>query len=296
MLNLNLLEVFEAVVRTRSYSQAAKELGIPKSSASRAISKLESDLGVQLVFRTTRQVSPSPAGLSLYDRLAPLLDSMEGALKDIPEREVLPSGTLRVTAPVDLGVVFLAEAVTRYTARYPQVKVELHLTGRVVDLVKERFDIAIRVASRLTDSTLKVRKVASVPVQLYASPVYLARKGTPRTEAELAGHDWVDFRPGPERLKVKGALSAQADARIVCDDLFFLRTALLSGAGLGYLPELLALADIGGGHLVRVLPKHERTGGYLHLVTPANRLVPRKVTAFQDLVVELFQSRALPPG
>src|SRR3954465_9075241 len=88
MLNLNLLEVFAAVARTRSYSLAAKELGIPKSSASRAISKLESELGVQLVFRTTRQVSPSPAGTALYDRIAPLLDSVEGALKDIPEQQV----------------------------------------------------------------------------------------------------------------------------------------------------------------------------------------------------------------
>jgi DNA-binding transcriptional LysR family regulator len=294
MLNLNLLEVFEAVVRTRSYSQAAKELGLPKSSASRAISRLEADLGVQLVFRTTRQVAPSPAGTALYDRLAPLLDSMEGALKDIPEQQVLPSGVLRVTAPVDLGVVLLAEVVTRYTARYPAVKVELHLTGRLVDLVREGFDVALRVGTKLTDSTLKARKVAAVSMKLYASPVYLARKGTPRNEDDFEAHDWVEFQPTRERLHVRGAQAPKA--RVSCDDFYFVRGALLAGAGLGLLPELLASGDVIAGTLVPVLPKYERPAGHLHLVTPANRLVPRKVTAFAELVREVFQSRALPPA
>jgi len=289
--DLNPLQVFVAVARTRNYSAAAKELGVPKSTASRAIARLEADLGVQLLFRTTRQVAPSPAGLELYDRLSPLLESLEGALGDIPEREEQPSGTLRVTAPVDLGVVFLAEAVARYTLRYPNVNVELSLTGRVVDLVKEGFDVAVRVGMRLADSTLRVRKVGAVVRKLYASPVYLARNGTPRSEDDFPEHDWVVFRPGPGRLQVKTS-GRELRGRITCDDLFFARSAALAGGGLAFLPDLVAEGDVAAGTLVRVMPKYERTAGYLHLVTPATKHVPRKVSAFQQLVLEQFAARA----
>lgn len=293
-MDLNLLATFEAVARTRSFSAAARELGLPKSSVSRAVSRLEAELGVQLLFRTTRQVSPSAAGTALYDRLAPLLRSVQAALGELPEREESPSGLLRVTAPVDLGVLFLAEVVTRYTARYPAVSVDLHLTGRVVDLVKEGFDVALRVGAKLEDSTLVVRRVAPVVMQLFASPLYLARRGTPRTEAELAAHEWVLFRPGPQRLRAgpQDAILAEAKGRIVCDDLLFVRDAARAGAGLALLPAFVADAEVVAGRLVRVLPRYERVAGHLHIVTPAARHVASKVEAFRDLVRELLRARS----
>jgi DNA-binding transcriptional LysR family regulator len=294
-MDLNLLTVFEAVARTSSFSAAAKELGIPKSSASRAVARLESELDVQLLFRTTRQVSLSAAGTTLYDRMTPLLRSIKSALGELPEREEAPSGTLRVTAPVDLGVLFLAEVVTRYTARYPAVTVDLHLTGRVVDLVAEGFDVAFRVGAKLEDSSLIVRRVVPVLVHLFASPVYLARRGTPRAESDLEAHDRVVFRPGPQKLRVPGgpreASSSQA-ARIVCDDLLFVRDAVRSGAGVGLLPTFVAEPDVLAGRLVRIIPRFERLAGHLHIVTPAAKHVPRKVTAFRDLVLEMLKTRA----
>jgi DNA-binding transcriptional LysR family regulator len=292
-MDLNLLTVFEAVARTSSFSAAARELGMPKSSASRAVARLEADLGVQLLFRTTRQVSLSAAGTELYDRVTPLLASVKAALGELPEREEAPSGTLRVTAPVDLGVLFLAVVATRYAARYPSVSLDLHLTGRVVDLVGEGFDVALRVAPRLADSTLVVRKAAPVVLQLYASPLYLARRGTPRTEAELAGHDWVVFRSGPQRLRVPAPREAPAvpRGRIACDDLLFVRDAVRAGAGVALLPAFLADADVVAGTLVRIVPRLERHAGWLHIVTPAAKHVPRKVTAFRDLVLELLRAR-----
>ncbi len=297
-MDLNLLTVFEAVARTSSFSAAAKELGIPKSSASRAVARLENELDVQLLFRTTRQVSLSAAGTALYDRMTPLLRSLKAALGELPEREEAPSGTLRVTAPVDLGVLFLAEVVTRYTARYPAVSVDLHLTGRVVDLVAEGFDVAFRVAAKLEDSSLIVRRVAPVLFHLYASPVYLARRGTPRTEGELEAHERVVFRTGPQKLRVPGPREAPAPgaARIVCDDLLFVRDAVRSGAGIGLLPTFVAEADVLAGRLVRIVPRFERLAGSLHIVTPASKHVPRKVTAFRDLVLELLKTRATAPA
>ncbi len=293
-MDLNLLSVFDAVARTRSFSAGARELGIPKSSASRGVARLEAELGVQLLFRTTRQVSLTAAGVALHDRAAPILRSMKEALGDLPEREEEPAGELRVTAPVDLGVLFLAEVVTRYTARHPAVSVDLHLTGRVVDLVAERFDVALRIASRLRDSTLVVRRVAPIVLRAFASPLYLAHRGTPRTEAELAGHDWVVFRPGPQRLRTvapKEALGVAPKSRIVCDDLLFVRDAVRAGAGVALLPTFVAEPEVVAGRLVRIVPRLERLTGHLYVVTPAAKHVPRKVVAFRELVVELLRSR-----
>jgi DNA-binding transcriptional LysR family regulator len=290
-MDLNRLTVFEAVARTSSFTAAARELGLPKSTVSRAVAGLEGELDVQLLVRTTRRVSLNAAGTALYDRIAPLLRQVGAALGEIPEREEQPSGVLRVTAPVDLGVLLLAEAVARYTARYPSVTVDLHLTGRVVDLVAEKFDLALRVARRLEDSTLVARKVAPIAFRLYASPLYLARRGTPRADAELSGHDWVVFRGGPQKLRPVGpreVVGVTGRDRIVCDDLLFARDAIRAGAGVGLLPTFLAEPDVLAGTLVRVLPRREQLVGHLYVVTPAAKHVPAKVTAFRDLVVELL--------
>ncbi len=291
-MDLNLLAVFEAVARTSSFTAAAKELGIPKSSASRAIARLEDELGAQLLFRTTRQVALSAAGTALHDRLSPLLRSMKAALGELPETEEAPTGTLKVTAPVDLGVFFLAEVLTRYTARYPAVSVELHLTRRIVDLVGEGFDVALRVAPRLEDSTLVVRRVAPVTLHLFASPLYLARRGAPRSEDDLQKHDWIVFRGGGDRLCVVGTRPAPGRApRIACDDVLFVRDAIRAGAGIGLLPTFVAEADVLAGTLVRILPRYERLAGSLYVVSPAAKHVPRKVTGFRELVVEMLRAR-----
>jgi DNA-binding transcriptional LysR family regulator len=292
-MDLNLLAMFEAVARTSSFSAAAQELGIPKSSTSRAIARLEEELGAQLLFRTTRKVALSAAGTALYDRVAPLLRSMKAALGELPETEEAPSGTLKVTAPADLGVFFLAEVLARYSARYPAVSVKLHLTGRLVDLVGEGFDVALRVAPKLEDSTLVVRRAAPVVLHLFASPLYLARRGTPRSEDELAEHDWILFRGGAQCLRVAGARPpSRRPPRIVCDDVLFVRDAVRAGAGIGLLPTFVAEADVVAGGLVRILPRYERFAGNLYVVSPAAKHVPRKVTAFRELVLEMLKSSA----
>lgn len=295
-MDLNDVVVFEAVARTGGFSAAAKELGIPKSSVSRSIARLENELKVQLLFRTTRKVSLTEAGTALYDRVTPLLRSMKGALAGLPERGEAPSGTLKVTAPVDLGVLFLAEVLSRYTARYPAVSVDLHLTGRVVDLVGEGFDVALRVASKLEDSSLIVRRAAPVLFQLFASPLYLARRGTPRSADELAEHDWVVFRGGAQKLRVAPVRAATERApRIVCDDLLFVRDAVKAGVGIGLLPTFVAEPDVIAGALVRIVPKLERPAGSLYIVTPSAKHVPGKVAAFRELVLEMLRTRAGTP-
>jgi DNA-binding transcriptional LysR family regulator len=285
-MDLDLIAVFDAVARTGSFSRAAQELGIPKSSASRAVARLESELRTQLLFRTTRRVSLSEAGTALYDRVTPLLKSIKSAIGELPRAEEAPTGTLKLTAPVDLGVLFLAEVVSRYTARYPSVSVDLHLTGRVVDLVAEGFDVALRLAAKLESSSFVARRTAPIVFHLFASPIYLARRGTPRAEDELGEHDWIAYRGRKEKL-----LFARAP-RIVCDDYLFARDAVRSGAGIALLPAFVAEADVLAGTLVRIVPGLERTGGNLYFVTPSARHVPPKVTAFRDLLLEMLKTRS----
>ncbi|HEX7489504.1 MAG TPA: LysR substrate-binding domain-containing protein, partial [Anaeromyxobacteraceae bacterium] len=138
--------------------------------------------------------------------------------------------------------------------------------------------------------SLVARRAAPVVLQLYASPLYLARRGVPRGEADLAGHDGVLFRSGPQKLRIPRLDGAYAlRPRVVCDDLLFARDAMRAGAGIGLLPTFVAAPEVAAGALVRVLTTHERTAGYLHIVTPGGRHVSRKVTAFRDLALELLR-------
>ncbi len=296
--DISLLTLFVAVADTSSFSRAAEKLGTPKSSVSRGITRLEADLGQQLFYRTTRQVTLTTAGMALYERAAPHLAALRQAMETLPEQQEQPSGLLRITAPNDLGISFLADLAARFCAQYPEVRVEVALTIRTVDLVGEGFDLALRAAERLADSTLVVRKVSQVEGQLFASPSYLARRGRPRTIRDLDGHDIVRFR-GIDRAILRGGRAEtglhQRPARIIADDYSFVREVLRAGGGVGLLPSFLAREDLATGALVRVLPRFRMALGSLYIVHPAARLVPRKVIAFRDFVLDLLASRPLAP-
>jgi len=183
--------------------------------------------------RTTRKVSTSTAGLALHERSAAALAALEASLADLPEREEAPSGTLRVTTTADLGAAVLAEAATRFTARYPGVRVDAHLGNEMVDLVRGGFDLALRISGRrLRDSSLVAQRVGTFLIQLYGSPAYLARRGSPRGPSDLARHDWVAFRGVPLSLQSGAArkVAMLARLRITADDMFFAREASTSRA------------------------------------------------------------------
>ncbi|WP_224243887.1 LysR family transcriptional regulator [Hyalangium gracile] len=295
-IDLNLMHAFVAVHDTGSFSRAAERLGVPRSTVSRAVATLEESLGVRLFHRTTRKVSTTTAGVSLYDRVAPSVSSLVESLAELPEREEEPSGTLRVTSTVDLGTIVLAEAVKRFTTRYPNTQVEVYLSNTLVDLVRDGFDLALRISLKaMRDSSLVARKVGPVAVQLYASPAYLARRGTPRTPEELQSHDWIGFRGAPPILQVAPGSMADVNARtrVTCDDMFFAREVLKAGAGIGMLPSHMADVEVAAGTLVRVMPRWVSSTGAVYLVHPGRKHLPRKVTAFSELVRELLRQRPL---
>jgi DNA-binding transcriptional LysR family regulator len=291
-MDLNLLGLFVAVAETGSFSGAARKLGMPKSSVSRGVASLESTLKAQLLHRTTRHVSLSTAGAALYERAAPLLASLKEAVGTLPEQEDAPSGELRLTAPHDMGATFLADVIARFTLRYPSVRVDCRLTNRNVDLVAEGFDLALRASrGKLADSSMMIRKLCPIEVQLFASPTYLARRGTPRTLEDLASHELSALRG----LKFLAELGLQEkDARVLADDMLFLREVVKAGAGIALLPTFLAQDEVTSGQLVRVLPRFAHTTTSLVMLYPRTQHVPRKVSAFRDFLLEYLKGRPLP--
>ena len=295
-MDLNLLRSFVMLKDTLSFSVAAERLGVPRSTVSRAITALEEALGVRLFHRTTRSVSVSSAGEAFYDRIAPRLAALQAVIREMPERDEIPSGLLRVTTTVDLGSAVLAEAAARYVARYPQVQVEVQLSNTVTDLVRGGVDLALRVSrGGLRDSTLVAQRVGDVAIQVYAARSYLARRGTPKTPEELQSQDWVIYR-GMLPLQLRNGASTRAirvEPRISSDDMLFVREALKAGAGIGALPSFVADPEVASGALERVLPRWRMQRGTVYLVRPAGSHVAPKVAAFRDLLKEILRQRPL---
>jgi len=290
--DLEAIAMFVRVVDAGTFSRAARGIGVPTSTVSRAIARLEDALGVRLLQRTTRALTLTSEGSAFLTRVQGPLASLNDAVEETHSSQDVPRGTLRMTAPTDLG--FIGHLAARFTDRYPDVSVEIVITNRKVDLVAEGFDVALRAGS-LVDSSLIARKLGDTRGQLIASPEYLARRGTPLVPNDLASHDVVLFgaqgggtswplsgRDGKvERVAVRG--------RIAGDDLLFVRAALLAGAGIGLVPQPLCMRDVEEGRLSHVMAEWGTPGGALHVVYPSAKNVSAKVIAFRDLATELFR-------
>jgi DNA-binding transcriptional LysR family regulator len=286
---LDLLRVFVTVADEASFSRAADKLGLTKGTVSRALARLEGEVGAELLHRTTRQVALSTAGTALYERTAPHLAALKNAIADLPEREQEPSGELRLTAPPDIGSIVLPEILARFTLRYPAIRVDVRLSNGLVDLVASGFDLAVRAAGELKDSTLAVRKLSTLGAGYYAAPGYVARRGEPREYGDAA-HDWVVLAALSRRFP----LPAGVKPRLVSDDFMFLREALRASIGVGMLPTFVGEPHVVSGDLVRVLPRTKiALGSGLVLLYPSSGTVPRKVMAFRDFLLEALKARPI---
>lgn len=288
-----LIEAFLSVVQNQSYSQAAKQLGLPKSTVSRHVAELEHELGVRLLHRTTRRLNVTTAGQSLYERLEPLMKSLSLALTEMPEREGGVSGTLKVTASVDFGISVLAPVVSEFLSEFPNVEVDLRLTNEYVDLVREGLDVAVRMASRrLRDSTLQAKKIGQLHLCLVASKTYLSQTGAIRSPRDLEDQQWVRFRGmGPVRLEgPTGTIRFEPKGRLTVDDMLAAREAVKAGAGLGLLPAMTLQGEFERQELIRVLPKWEPPSSDAWLLWPTSSYVPRKVTAFAEFLTSRLKS------
>ncbi|MBF5045330.1 LysR family transcriptional regulator [Aggregicoccus sp. 17bor-14] len=287
-MDLNELSVFATVVRLGSFTAAARELEMQKSGVSRKVSDLEERLRTRLLQRTTRKLALTDAGRIYYEHCARMLAEVEEAEAALSGLRASPSGVLRVTAPLSFG--FIGPYVGEFLARHPQVQVELVCTDRVVDLVEERFDLAIR-AGTLPDSALVARRLGSLVSFPVASPLYLKRRGRPRTPQALAEHECLSFG---SQLNAKWRLVSDEQAaevrlgsRLVVNDLEMLREAALTGLGIAMLPDRACGPLLAEGRLERVLPGWTSAEIPIHALYASTRHLASKTRAF----IELLQAR-----
>ncbi|MES1177610.1 MAG: LysR family transcriptional regulator [Myxococcales bacterium] len=296
-MDLNHVAVFARVVELESFTAAALQLGLPKSSVSRTVTRLEEELGVRLLQRTTRRLHLTEAGQAYYERARAALGSLEEAALAASNLSVEPRGIVRMTAPGDLGVINLPGIIARFVSKYPLVHVEVSLSARRVDLVAEGFDLAVR-AGKLQDSSLVARRIGTDSLALFASPSYLRKHGRPAKLADLAHHDCVLFRAAGGKAEWRltgphGEESVTVHGPINCDEIGFIQQAVAAGAGIGLLPRIavrLAAKGSPQAENVQLLPEFSVAGSDLNVVTPSARFLPASVTVFRDfLVAELTQ-------
>jgi DNA-binding transcriptional LysR family regulator len=298
--SLDEIAVFVHVVQAGSFTAAARQRRVPKSTLSRAVTRLEESMQARLLQRSSRKLALTEVGRSFYDRAAPHIAGLRDAAEAL-DHEDQPQGTLRITAAPDAGEGFLGEMLVRFTARYPRIQVEVDLSARRLNLVEEGFDAAIRAAMRVDDASLVARRLLTSEIQLFASPTYVARRGAPATLEDLTGHDCVLFRPveGRSRWTLAGPgeeeRSVDVTGRVAGADFAFVHAALRAGAGIGIMPSFLATRSLAEGSLVRVLPGFCRASATVFFVYPAARHVPRKVIALRDFMLESF-GRPAPRG
>jgi len=292
------MSIFRAVVDAGSFTQAAERLGLSKAVVSRSITQLEARLGVRLLHRTTRRLSVTQEGSTFHARCGSLLAELDEAEAEITARSGQARGLLRVAAPLSFGVAHLAPLWGEFLARHPQVQLDISLNDRLVDLVDEGFDLAIRIG-RLTDSSLISRLLASTRLVLCASPRYLRRAGTPRTPNDLAGHAVLAyslFSSGNLWTFNSGAEQAQVriTPRLITNNGDTCVQAALGHAGIVLQPDFLVGPALAEGRLVQLLKGWEAGELGIHAVYPSREHVSPKVRLLIDDLARRLPARLRP--
>ena len=291
------MQVFVRVVETGGLSAAGRALGLAPSSVSRRIGELEGLLGVTLLQRTTRKLSLTEAGETYYERSRDIVASVEEANLAVTEKRVGPSGVLRLSVPASIARLHIAPAVAAYLTQYPAVRVVMTVTDRVVDIIGEGLDLAVRIG-RLDDSSLIARKVGDARRVVCASPAYLERAGRPHHPADLQDHACLTIRahPGSNMWRFQSGaekFEVRATGPLFSDDGESLIAAASAGLGLILVPEWLVGPDISAGKLVEVLSDYDPDPAFtpLYAVHAPGPYTAPKVRAFVDFLVGRF-SRA----
>jgi DNA-binding transcriptional LysR family regulator len=293
MSQLEAIELFALAVETRSFAAAARRLGVTPSAVSRRVARLERELGVPLLARTTRSLRLTDDGAAFHERCVRVLDELREAREALARSSTRPSGVLRVDAPVALGRTVLAPALPRFLDRHPEVRVDLTLRDHHVDAAAEGLDVLVRIG-QLGEPNLVARRLGESRVVHLASPAYLRRRGVPRAPADLARHDCVgylrDGQPAPFHFVAPGgAVQAVSVAgRVHASDADALRALAVAGKGIVALFDFLARDELARGALVRVLPHHPGTTWPIHALYPKNRHLLPKVGVFLDFLRELL--------
>lgn len=286
------LMVFARIVECSSFTAAAEQLAMSRAAVSKHLMALEDRLGVRLLNRTTRRCSLTEAGQTFYERARQILSDLEEAEREAGQTGMQPRGLLKVNAPMTFGTMHLAPAVPAYLATWPEVSVDMTLNDRIVDLLEEGFDVAVRIG-KLADSSLVARRLATCRMVVCAAPAYLARRGRPRQPQELGLHDCLGYAyaanretwelagpEGPMTVRVRGRLRANNGEALVA--------AAASGLGIVLTPTFMASAELADGRLVPVLEDWPPSERGIYAVWPQGRHLSAKVRSFVDFLAARF--------
>lgn len=282
--------MFIAVMEAVSFVGAARRLGTSSGQASKLVSRLEAELGVRLINRTTRSVAPTEEGRAYYDRLRLLVEELDALDLDIRSISQTPRGRLRVTAPLTFGIRELAPALSDFAARYPEIELDVSFTDRTVNVVEDGFDLAVRVG-RPTDSSLIIRRLCSVRVLAVAAPAYLDRHPAPQVPADLARHDCIidtNFRD-PHRWPFGPGPGEPVSGRLRLSNAEACLRAAEAGLGLACVPAFVAADALAAGRVLRLLQGFEAEPYEVHLLYPHSRHLAAKVRLLVDALVERYR-------
>jgi len=296
MQDLNEIAIFARVVREESFTKAARALGLPKSTVSERVSRLEERLGVRLLERTTRHVRPTAAGAAYYERAARVVAEIEEANAAVTDIHRSPKGLLRVGSPLLFGHAFLGDFVSEFLVAHPEVEVELIVADRRFDVVEEGLDLAIHVLGPI-EASLIARKIGSAERMCVASPSYLSQHEPPRAPKDLLKHsclvssndrraNWVFSKEGrSESIAIQGRYSVNSVQLAL--------NAALRGAGIAVLPAFFCAEALRAGHLSPVLEDWSLGRSEIHVVYPGSRHLTARVRLFVDALIDRFTR--LPP-
>lgn len=283
------MRIFTKVVEAGSFTKAAEQLALPKSTVSRRVSDLEDQLGTLLLQRTTRKLTLTLSGELFYARTSHIVEELQQAQVALEELQSAPRGLLRITTPADMATM-IPRLTGEFQELYPDVDVVVFATGRRVDLVAEGYDLALR-AGRLSDSSMVSKKLLSSRFGVYASPEYLRINGVPQTPSDLTKHRCLCF--GTDRTSSTwilhgpdGSQEVSVTGHLASNDFSVLRSATMLGQGVAVLPDFDTRGETTAGRLQQILPEFTSDAGNLYAVYPSARHVSPKVRAFVDFATE----------
>lgn len=292
--DLNDIAVFVAVVDAGSFTRAAERLNLSRPVVSKYVSRLEDHLGVRLLNRTTRRLSLTEAGRIFHARSRRGLDDIAEAQAEISRLQEHPRGVLRINVPMSFGILHIAPLLPAFMQQYPDLRVEMDLNDRKLDVIDEGFDVSVRIGD-LPDSSLIARRLAPCRHLIVAAPAYVEARGMPRKPEELRKHDiicyslqqsaqnWHFLNPAGQAVQVP------ADGRLQVNNSLALREALLGGLGIARTPTFLVGDDLRQGRLTRLLADHQSPEVSVFVVYPQRRHLSPKVRAFADFLADRIQ-------
>jgi DNA-binding transcriptional LysR family regulator len=295
---LDSMKVYVLTVDKGSLSAAAAAADMSATKAGNHLRMLEQRLGMQLLHRTTRRQRLTPFGEDYYARCKDILRLVQETEVQAQNMRLAPAGRLRISAPVTFGSEALMAALPGYLERYPEVSVDLELSDRVVDLMEEGFEAAIRIGALAPDSPLVARPLAPYRLMVCAAPGYLARRGTPARPADLAGHDCLAFSPAAlaqwRFTRGDDVCRVPVSGRVQVNHGPALRAAALHGLGVVMQPAILLEADVRAGHLVQLFPEFALPSHPMHVVYLPDRYRSTKLRSFIDYLAERFGPEGTP--